>query len=233
MTDLAGQQVLVMGLGVHGGGLGVARWLLRQGADVTVTDMADADALAAPLAALRATEAETGNAARYVLGEHRAEDFERSAVVVVNQAVRPDSPWVARARAAGATIETELTLFFRRCPGPILGVTGTKGKTTTTMLLGAMLREQWPDTVVAGNLRVSALEALDRITPTTPVALELSSFQLEWLGQAQISPPYALITNLSPDHLNRHGTMEAYADAQAQIYRWQGPEGVVVLNAND
>ena len=222
-----------MGLGVHGGGLGVARWLLRQGARVTVTDMADANALAAPLAALRATEAETGNAARYVLGEHRAEDFDGSAAVVVNQAVRPVSPWVARARAAGAAIETELTLFFRRCPGPILGVTGTKGKTTTTLLLGAMLRQQWPDTVVAGNLRVSALEALDRITPTTPVALELSSFQLEWLGQAQISPPYALITNLSPDHLNRHGTMQAYADAKAQIFRWQGPEGVVVLNGDD
>jgi UDP-N-acetylmuramoylalanine--D-glutamate ligase len=231
--DLRGQTALVMGLGVHGGGLGVARWLLRQGARVTVTDMADAQALAEPLAALRAAEAETGNAASYVLGEHRAEDFERNAVVVANQAVRPDSPWVARARAAGAAVETELTLFFHRCPGPILGVTGTKGKTTTTLLLGAMLRQQWPDTVLAGNLRVSALEALDRITPDTPVALELSSFQLEWLGQARISPPYALVTNLSPDHLNRHGTMEAYADAKAQIFRWQGPEGVAVLNGDD
>lgn len=231
--DLRGQSVLVMGLGVHGGGLGVARWLLRQGAQVTVTDMADAQALAEPLAALRASEAETDNLARYVLGEHRAEDFERNALVVVNQAVRPDSPWVARARAAGAAIETELTLFFRRCPGPILAVTGTKGKTTTTLLLGAMLRQQWPDTVVAGNLRVSALEALDRITPATPVALELSSFQLEWLGAARISPPYALITNLSLDHLNRHGTLEAYADAKAQIFRWQGPDGMLVLNGDD
>jgi UDP-N-acetylmuramoylalanine--D-glutamate ligase len=96
-----------------------------------------------------------------------------------------------------------------------------------------MLRQQWPDTVLAGNLRASALEALPQITARTPVALELSSFQLEWLGAARISPPFALVTNLSPDHLNRHGTMEAYADAKAQVFRWQHPGDVVVLNGDD
>jgi UDP-N-acetylmuramoylalanine--D-glutamate ligase len=150
-------------------------------------------------------------------------------MVVVNPAVRPDSPWLALAQQAGAAIETEMTLFFRACPGPILGVTGTKGKTTSTLLLAAMIRERFPNTIAAGNLRVSALEALERITPETPVVLELSSFQLERLGHVGLSPQYALITNLSADHLNWHGGMEAYAAAKWQIAAHQGADGVAVL----
>ncbi|MCU0495613.1 MAG: UDP-N-acetylmuramoyl-L-alanine--D-glutamate ligase [Chloroflexaceae bacterium] len=231
--ELRNRNVLVMGLGVHGGGLGVACWLLRQGANVTITDMANAEALATSIAALHETEAETGNQARYVLGEHRMQDFTGADVLVANPAVRPDSPWLTMARSAGVQIETEMTLFFRRCPGPILGVTGTKGKTTTATLLGAMLRQQHPDVVLAGNLRVSALEALERVTAQTPVVLELSSFQLVGLGEAGLSPKYALITNLSSDHLNYHGSMEAYAEAKRQIYWHQPIDGAVVLNGGD
>lgn len=226
---LHNKTILIMGLGVHGGGLGVARWLLRQGARITVTDMASREALAAPLAQLEASAAELGATVAYTLGEHRAEDVTGHEMLVVNPAVRPDSPWLALARQAGVPIETEMTLFFRACPGPILGVTGTKGKTTTSLLLAAMLREQFPDTVAAGNLRVSALEALERMTPTTPVVLELSSFQLERMGQAGLSPRWSLITNLSADHLNWHGSMAAYANAKAQIFAHQGADGVVVL----
>jgi UDP-N-acetylmuramoylalanine--D-glutamate ligase len=227
--DLRGTHVLVMGLGVHGGGLGVARWLLHQGAQITVTDMADPAALAASVAQLDAAAAVLGTTVRYTLGEHRAADFTSAQMVVVNPAVRPDSSWLALARAAGAMIETEMTLFFRVCPGPILGVTGTKGKTTSTLLLATMLREQFPDTIAAGNLRVSALEALPQITPTTPVVLELSSFQLERLGQVHLSPRYALITNLSADHINWHGSMAAYAAAKWQIVAHQDSTGVAVL----
>ncbi|MEI7644033.1 MAG: UDP-N-acetylmuramoyl-L-alanine--D-glutamate ligase [Chloroflexales bacterium] len=231
--NLRGKRILVMGLGVHGGGLGVARWLLRQGARVTVTDMAASDALTAPLAQLSAAAAQLGTSVHYTLGEHRAEDFTGSDLVVVNPAVRPDSPWLALCRQAGTPIETEMTLFFRACPGPILGVTGTKGKTTTALMLAAMLREAFPDTVAAGNLRVSALESLETITAQTPVVLELSSFQLERLGEAGLSPRYSLITNLSGDHVNWHGSMAAYTQAKAQIFAHQGAGGVVVLSAAD
>lgn len=229
MSDLYGTRVLVMGLGVHGGGLGVARWLLRQGARVTVTDMAHHAALAHSLAALHETEVATGTAVRYVLGAHHEEDFRNHELLVTNPAVRPDSPWIALARAAGVRIETEMTLFFRRCLGPILGVTGTKGKTTTALLLGAMLRQVFPATVVAGNLRVSALEALAQIDAQTPVVLELSSFQLGGLGEAALSPQWSLITNLSPDHINYHGSLHAYIEAKRQIVAHQQPGGVVVL----
>lgn len=227
MMQLTGKRALVMGLGVHGGGLGVARFLAERGADVTVTDLRSPDALRSSLDAL------AGLPIRYVLGEHREEDFRTADLVVRNPAVPASSRFLQIAREAGAAIEMEMTLFFRLCPGPILGVTGTKGKTTTTTLLGAMLREQRPDTVVAGNLRVSALEQLPRIAPDTPVVLELSSFVLEGLGEAGLSPPYACITNLSADHLDRYGSMEAYAEAKEQIVRHQRPGDVVVLNADD
>ncbi|MBK9713701.1 MAG: UDP-N-acetylmuramoyl-L-alanine--D-glutamate ligase [Kouleothrix sp.] len=223
--DLRGKRALVMGLGVHGGGLGVARFLVSQGASVTVTDMRGPEQLQPSLAAL------AGLPIRYVLGEHREDDFREADLVVRNPGVPRESRYLQVARAAGAAIEMEMTLFFRLCPGPILGITGTKGKTTTTLLAGAMLREQHPDTVVAGNLRVSALEALPRIGAGTPVVLELSSWQLEGLGEAGLSPQYACYLNLYPDHLDRYGSMHAYAKAKEQIFLHQRASDVAVFNS--
>ena len=218
MMDLRGKRALVMGSGIHGGGLGVARFLSTRAPTVTVTDLRGPEQLQS-----LARRAGRLCRSRYVLGEHRDEDFRNADLVIRNPGVPRESRYLQIARAAGAAIEMEMTLFFRLCPGPILGITGTKGKTTTTLLAGAMLREQYPDTVVAGNLRVSALEALPRITAGTPVVLELSSWQLEGLGEAQLSPQYACVTNISPDHLDRYGSMEAYAEAKQQIFliaRW-------------
>jgi UDP-N-acetylmuramoylalanine--D-glutamate ligase len=225
--DLRGKRALVMGLGIHGGGLGVARFLADHGAIVTVTDLRGPEQLQSSLDAL------ADLSITFVLGQHRDEDFQAADLVIRNPGVPRESRYLQIARAAGAAIEMEMTLFFRRCPGPILGITGTKGKTTTTLLAAAMLREQYPNTVVAGNLRVSALETLPRITAGTPVVLELSSWQLEGLGEAKLSPQYACITNISPDHLDRYGSMEAYVEAKKQIWVHQHPEGSMVFNAND
>lgn len=216
-----------MGLGVHGGGLGVARFLVAQGADVTVTDLRDADALRSSLDAM------AGLPVRYVLGEHREEDFASAQLIIKNPGVPASSRFLQIGREHGAQIETEMTLFFRLCQGPILGITGTKGKTTTTSLVAAMLRAQIPETVVAGNLRISALEQLPKIGPGTPVVLELSSFALENLGDAGLSPQLACVTNLSPDHLDRYATMESYGEAKRQVFLHQGAAGTVVLNAAD
>src|SRR3954471_13444754 len=225
--DLRGKSALVMGLGIHGGGLGVARFLADHGAHVTVTDLRGPEQLQSSLDALADLPI------TFVLGQHRDEDFRSVDLVIRNPGVPRESRYLRIARASGAAIEMEMTLFFRLCPGPILGITGTKGKTTTTLLAAAMLREQYPDTVVAGNLRVSALETLPRITAGTPVVLELSSWQLEGLGEAHLSPQYACVTNVSPDHLNRYSGMADYAQAKKQIFRWQGHRGVVVLNHDD
>ncbi len=227
MAELRGKRVLVMGLGVHGGGLGVARFLVEQGADVTVTDLRTAEQLQPTLDQLGELPV------RYVLGEHHEADFRQADMVVRNPGVPRESRYLQIARAAGAAIEMEMTLFFRLCPGPIIGITGTKGKTTTTLLTGAMLRQQHPDTVVAGNLRISALEQLPKVGRDTPVVLELSSWQLEGLGEAKLSPQYACFLNLSPDHLDRYGSMADYAEAKAQIFLHQGQADTVIFNADD
>ncbi len=226
-SSFAGKRALVMGLGTNGGGLGVARFLAEQGADVTVTDLRPVEALAEPLGALADLPI------RYVLGEHRQADFTATDLVVRNPAVPRESPWLATARAAGVPIEMEMSLFFRLCPAPIVGVTGTKGKTTTANLCAAMLAAWSSDTVVAGNMGVSALERLPGIAAHTPVVLELSSWQLEGLAEYRLSPQVAVVTNLSPDHLNRYGSMADYAEAKRGIIRWQGATDRAILNRDD
>ena len=225
--DLRGKRVLVMGLGTRSGGLGVARWLVAQGAEVTVTDLRPADALRPSVDAL------AGLPVRLVLGEHRREDFEQAEIIVRNPAVPLDSPWLVLARNAGARIEMEMSLFFRACPAPIIGVTGTKGKTTTATLCAEILRAWRLDTVLAGNLGRSALEALPSITSQTPVVLELSSWQLEGLAEHGIRPHIAVLTMISEDHLDRYPSMEAYIEAKCHIARFQGPGDWFIVNRAD
>ena len=223
--DYRGRRALVMGLGVHGGGVGVARFLAERGAQVTVTDLSPAEQLTASLESLADLPI------TYVLGKHREEDFRSADLVVRNPAVPRQSPYLQMATAAGVPVVMEMTLFFAECPSRnIIGVTGTKGKTTTTLLLAAMLQEHgWPH-VVAGNLRRSALETLPRIEPESWVVLELSSWQLEGLIPLQRSPHVAVITNIMPDHLDRYASYAEYARSKGRILRWQRPEDYAVLN---
>lgn len=225
--ELQGKRVLVMGLGVHGGGLGVTQWLVRQGAAVTVTDLKSAEQLQSSLTMLQ------GLPVRFVLGEHREEDFINTDLIVRNPGVPRESRWLELAQQHGVPVEMEMGLFLERLPrGPaqVIGITGTKGKTTTTLMVGAILSRDNPKTIVAGNLRVSALELLDRIDADTPVVLELSSWQLEGLVPHRVSPHIAAITNISVDHLNRYRDLDDYADAKAVIFRYQQPDDFIILN---
>jgi UDP-N-acetylmuramoylalanine--D-glutamate ligase len=226
-ADFAGMRVLVLGLGVHGGGLGVTRFMVGQGAQVRVTDMKGPEDLQSSLSRLEGLPIE------YSLGGHREEDLAWADLIVRNPGVPRESPWLARAAELGTPVEMEISLFCRLCPAPIIGVTGTKGKTTTATWVWEMIRRQWPDAPLAGNLRVSALELLPQITPGTRVVLELSSWQLEGLEPMQWSPPFAAVTNLSPDHLNRYRDMADYADAKRILVKYQQPGDVAVLNADD
>ena len=225
--DLKDKRVLVFGLGIHGGGLGVARWLVKQGARVTVTDLKRAEELQPSLDALQGLPIE------YVLGEHREQDFAKTGLVVRNPAVPRESPWLKIARENGVPIEMEMGLFVERLPrhaAQVIGITGTKGKTTTTLMVGEIIKRVNPKAVVAGNLRVSALELLDKIDADTPVILELSSWQLEGLLPHETSPHIAAITNISPDHLNRYRDMDDYAEAKAIVFRFQQPGDFLVLS---
>jgi UDP-N-acetylmuramoylalanine--D-glutamate ligase len=229
MSDrsLRGARVLVMGIGRRAGGVGAIRYAVDAGAEVRVTDQGDPDRFAAVVAEFHDTPV------RFVLGRHDEADFRWADVVIRNPDVRRDSPYLRVAEAHGARVEMEMTLFLRASPAPTIGVTGTKGKTTTTMALHGILRERWPSSVVAGNMGYSALARLGDVEPGVPVALELSSFQLEGLGEHALAPHVAVLTNVRTDHLDRYPSLDAYRDAKAQIVRHQHPDDWKVYPADD
>ena len=227
-AGLRGRRVVVMGLGIQGGGLGVAEFLREHGADLVVTDLR-------PPAALEASVARLGDqGVRYVLGRHELADFEQAEIVVRNPAVPLDSPQLAAARAAGAAIEMEMTLFLRWCrAGQVVGISGTRGKTTTATAIRDMLQAAGRPVALAGNMRVSALAQLEAIEPEHVVVLELSSWQVEGLALTGVRTHGAVITNLMPDHLDRYASLETYAQAKAGLVAGQGPADWAVLPAND
>jgi UDP-N-acetylmuramoylalanine--D-glutamate ligase len=226
-TTFAGKRITIMGLGFFGGTIGLARYLVSQGALVTITDLRPAADLQDSVAALH------GLPVRLVLGRHELVDFTDVDQVFASPAVREDSPYLVAARARGVPIDTEMNLFMRLCRGSVIGVTGSNGKTTTTSLIGAILRTANPRTQVGGNIGRSLLPEVTTIDPGDPVVLELSSFQLEDLAAVGRSPQIGLLLNLSPNHLDRHGSMEAYLAAKLQIFAYQRPVDVAILNADD
>jgi len=219
----AGRRITVMGLGRFGGGVGVTRFLARRGAVVTVSDQAPADQLAESVKALADLDV------RLHLGGHLEADFTDTDLVVVNPAVPAESPFLSAARSAGVPLTCEIAIFLQACTAPVVGITGSVGKSTTTAMIGDLLASRFI-THVGGNIGKSLLEDLDNIYPDHVVVLELSSFQLELSAPAGISPHVALVTNLSPNHLDRHGTMDAYSLAKMNVFRFQGPQDVLVLN---
>ncbi len=207
----AGLRVLVVGLGRFGGGIGVTRWLVGQGATVTVTDHAGGDALAASVEAVADLDVELH------LGGHDLRDLDTTDLVVINPAVcKAHSDLfqaIVRRRIAWTT---EINLFCERCSGKVIGVTGTYGKSTTCAMLAEALKAcrragggEDAGVHLGGNIGRSLLPELDGIRPTDLVVLEMSSAQLEDLSRIDWTPSIAVITNLSPHHLARY---QAYAD---------------------
>jgi UDP-N-acetylmuramoylalanine--D-glutamate ligase len=226
---LRGKRVTLVGLGTRQGGLGIARYLVAQGARVTVTDMRGEEALAESISAL------DGLPIRFVLGRHDERDFtpDGADLVVRNPAVPRRAPLLQLAREHGVPIEMEMSLFFRSCPAPIVGVTGTKGKTTVSTLAGALLREAIPATCVGGNMGVTALGQLDNLSPDAPIVLELSSWQLEALIEHRLAPRVAVLTLIAEDHLNTYDGFEDYAATKRGIAWHQQPGDYLVVNRDD
>jgi len=215
MDDLRNKRVTVAGLGHFGGGIAVARWLVGQGAKVLVTDLASAEKLA------HSVEQLAGLPIEFRLGEHVVGDFTECDLVVTSPAVAPTSTFLSAARDAGVPVTTEMRLFLERCKAKrTLGVTGTKGKSTTTALLGRMLKRQYR-TWIGGNIGLSLLADLPSIEPGHVVLLELSSYMLEYLRPMKWSPLVSVVTFLSADHTEWHGSQEAYLDAKMELVRHQ------------
>ena len=226
---LAGRRVTVMGIGTRGGGLGVIQWLVGQGAVVTATDRRSADELGGTMSGL------DGLPVRLVLGGHDELDFTAAGadVVVRNPAIPRRAPLLELARRQGVPVEMEMSLFIRACPAPVVGVTGTKGKTTTSTLIAHVLRNDFPETILAGNMGISALMQLDRMRPDTPVVVELSSWQIESLIEHQLAPRIAVLTNISEDHLNTYDGFDDYASTKRGLVHAQAPTDIAILNRDD
>lgn len=224
--NFKGQRCVVFGVGRFGGGAGAVRFLLDRGAErVIATDRADARSLARTLERFDREER-----LEWVLGEHREADFEGADWVVVNPAVPVEHPLLQRAREHGARITTEVALFLEESPARLLGVTGTQGKTSVVTLAGQLLADQGHPVHVGGNLGGSLLEALPDLTPAHWCVLELSSYQLEALpADAPRVLEAALLTQLLPDHLERHGSPENYRRAKERLFGLLRPEGQALL----
>ncbi|MHC4809966.1 MAG: Mur ligase family protein [Planctomycetota bacterium] len=237
--DPAGMRAVVMGLGRFGGGLGATRWLLKHGAShVTVSDRADAEALAGPLAVLAPLVA--SGAVTLELGGHRPETIAGTDLLIVNPGVpRPwADPHITAAVEAGVRITTEIELACQRLDRRrTIAITGTTGKSTTASLTAHLLRASGRRCHLGGNIGGSMLEMLDAIEPGDAVVLELSSFQLHWLGDERpgatpgvgFSPHVAAWTNFTPNHLDWHETLEHYRRSKQVIHRFQRPEEGDVL----
>lgn len=232
--DYRQRRVTVMGLGSFGGGAGAVQFLAARGAIVTVTDLRNESQLAEAIAALRQTPP-----AHWKLGRHEETDFTEADLIVVNPAIRRDHPLLRSANSRGVPLTSEMNLFWQHQPGTIVAVTGSNGKSTTTALIHSILQaSQSPakrqgKAWLGGNIGQSLLPVVDQIQSDDDVVLELSSFQLTDLDRLQVSPRVAVVTNLSPNHLDWHDTLDHYRWAKQTMLRWQSPADVAVLNADD
>lgn len=219
---LDGQHVVVLGMARQG--MALARWLPTIGAQVTLSDNRSAEKLAAEIAAF------DGQPVRFELGGHPVSLLNDADVLCLSGGVPLTLPIVQEALRRGVRVTNDAQLFLERCPAPVLGITGSAGKTTTTALVGAMGRASGRQTWVGGNIGDVLLDVLPQIGPDDIVVMELSSFQLELMT---ISPSVAAVLNVTPNHLDRHGTIDAYAAAKANIFLHQRPPDVAVFGYDD
>ncbi|HEY4312034.1 MAG TPA: UDP-N-acetylmuramoyl-L-alanine--D-glutamate ligase [Pirellulales bacterium] len=211
--EVRGRRATVMGLGRHGGGVAVARSLADQGAIVTVTDTASPEKLADSIAALADVEI-----AAWHVGGHHSINVESADMLVVNPAVRPGHPLVERARDHSVAITSELELFLERCPGPMIGITGANGKSTTAAMTAAILQADGRQVFLGGNIGRSLLADLSKMSAESWSVLEISSFQLAWLSAECPLPEMAVLTSFTPNHLDWHGTLADYAAAKQRLF---------------
>ncbi len=219
------KKVVIMGLGLHGGGVDSAKFFYKQGANVLVTDLKTKEQLASSIAQLKSCKK-----IEYALGGHREEDFKTADLIIKNPDVPSSSPYLEVARKNGVEIQTDVGLFFKLSKVFIIGVTGSKGKSTTSSLIYHLLKSKFKKVFLAGNIGVSPLSLLSKVKKGDKVVLELSSFELEDLRQ---SPNIAVFTNIMPDHLNRYADMSEYVDAKKTIFKYQTKKDILVLNNDD
>ncbi len=221
--ELNGKRVLVVGLGKSG--VASALFLKKHGAKVSVSDTKSGDELRNEIPVL------LDNGISVETGGHGERTFRGQDLIVVSPGVPVDAPPLQQARSMGEAVIGEIELAAQFLPGPIVAITGSNGKTTTTTLAGEIMTAGGFATLVGGNIGTPAISLTDRATPQTVIVLEVSSFQLETIQTFR--PKVAVVLNVTPDHLDRHRTFEIYVNAKARLFENQQPVDFAVLNADD
>ncbi len=221
--ELNGKRVLVVGLGKSG--VASALFLKAHGSKVTASDTKSGDELRNEIPVLldHGITVETGG--------HGDRTFRGQDLIVVSPGVPVDAPPLVQARSLGESVIGEIELAAQFLPGPIVAITGSNGKTTTTTLAGEIMAAGGLPTLVGGNIGTPAISLAERAKAATVIVLEVSSFQLETI--ATFRPKVAVVLNVTPDHLDRHRTFEVYTDAKARIFENQLGDDFAVLNADD
>jgi UDP-N-acetylmuramoylalanine--D-glutamate ligase len=222
-----GKKVTVVGLGLLGKRLGDIAFLSECGAKVLVTDLKSAKELSPSIKKLKKYKN-----IKYVLGEHRFEDFENCDFVLKGQGVPLESPYIAHAKKWGIPVEMDESLFVKLAPRvKVIGVTGTRGKSTTTVLIYEILKSRGLSVYLGGNIKgTAALPLLKKVKDGDIVVFELSSWQLQGFGEAEISPEISVFTNFMPDHMNYYqNNLERYFGDKAYIYKFQKEGDKLVL----
>ena len=221
--DVTNRHILVVGLARTG--VSVARFLASRGARVTVTDLRDEIALAGVMDELGALDI------RWVLGRHDEVDFTSADLIVVSPGVPQDHPLLVAAQKAGREIVSEIELASRFISAPLVAITGTNGKTTTTTLAGEIFKGNGFTTYVGGNIGDPLVELVESGEAAERVVAEISSFQLEWISTFR--PRVAALLNLSEDHLDRYASYQEYTAAKLRIFENQTAEDFAVVNRDD
>jgi len=231
-----GKKITLMGLGLLGRGVGDAKYLASCGADLIVTDLKTREQLEPSLLELASFPNIT-----YSLGEHKLEDFKDRDLIIKAAGVPLDSPFVAEAEKNGIPVRMSADLFAELAQIPVIGVTGTRGKSTVTYMITAILKEAGKKVLLGGNVRgVSNLQLLQEATPEHVAVLELDSWQLQGFGAARKSPNISVFTTFYPDHLNYYGStllttgkndLDAYLADKANIFRYQTQDDTIILGS--
>lgn len=221
-----GKRITVFGIGLNRGALGVIRFLAESGAkEIIATDIKTAEDLAPTLKELSSYKNIT-----YVLGQHRSEDFSHVDMVIKNPIIPWTNDYIKLALEHKVPVEMDASLFIQLNRQPMIGITGTKGKTTTASLIAHVLEQGREPILRAGISQVGFLDILEKITPATTVVAELSSWRLSSFPAYEYSPNIAVVTNMYPDHLNYYKKMDAYIADKLNIVRFQKKSDIAVLN---
>ncbi len=219
------KKVLVVGLGLQGGGVGLVNFFCRLGAKVTVTDLKTKEQLKNSIVKIKNLNV------KLVLGRHRLRDFLEADIIFKGPAVPWNLPEIIEAEKRGISIEMELSFFASFCRGSLIGITGTRGKSTTTYLIYQILKDSGFKVRLAGSIpNVSTISFLKQLRKDDWVVMELPSWPLSGFHRRKISPHIAVFTNFYPDHLNYYKTMDEYLYDKKAIYLYQRPGDYLVIN---